>query len=90
MSEDKYIKRISSNKLFRFMAWVALVIIVGLVIATIITGLTGSKYFLGFLILSIIAPVFVYAVLTIGRVLFNATHDSEPEKDIVEENQINN
>ncbi len=89
MSGDKYIKKISSNKLFRFMAWVALVIIVGLVIATIITGLTGSKYFLGFLILSMIAPVFVYAVLTIGRVLYNATHDSNPEGDIEEEKIIN-
>ncbi|MBQ9934749.1 MAG: hypothetical protein IJO70_02785 [Lachnospiraceae bacterium] len=89
MSGDKYIKKISSNKLFRFMAWVALVIIVGLVIATIITGLTGSKYFLGFLILSMIAPVFVYAVLTIGRVLYNATHNSNPEEDIEEEKIIN-
>ncbi|MBE5953644.1 MAG: hypothetical protein E7257_05745 [Lachnospiraceae bacterium] len=89
MSGDKYIKKISSNKLFRFMAWVALVIIVGLVIATIITGLTGSKYFLGFLILSMIAPVFVYAVLTIGRVLYNATHGSNPEGDIEEEKIIN-
>ena len=79
MSEDKYIKRISSNKLFRFMAWVGIVVIVGLVIATMVTGITGSKYFLGFLVLSMIAPVFVYAVLTIGRVLFNATNKTDAE-----------
>lgn len=79
MSEDKYIKRISSNKLFRFMAWVGIVVIVGLVIATMVTGITGSKYFLGFLALSMIAPVFVYAVLTIGRVLFNATNKTDAE-----------
>ena len=86
MSEDKYIKTISGNKLFRFMAWVGIVVIVGLVIATMITGITGSKYFMGFLILSMIAPVFVFAVLTIGRVLYNSTHDNNLEKDNVEEN----
>ncbi len=90
MSEDKYIKTISSNKLFRFMAWVGIIIIVGLVIATLITGLTGSKYFLGFLVLSMMAPVFVYAVLTIGRVLYNTTHNGESEKNNSEENKINN
>ncbi len=90
MSEDKYIKNISGNKLFRFMAWVALVIIVGLVIATIITGLTGSRYFLGFLVLSMITPVFVYAVLIIGRVLYNATHDGNSKEEMTEDKKINN
>ncbi len=73
MSEDKYIKRVSGNKLFRIMAIIALVIIVGLVIATFISGITGSKYFMGFLILSIIVPGFIYVVLWIGKVFFNQT-----------------
>ncbi len=75
MSEDKYIKRVSGNKFFRVMAWVALVLIVGLIIATFVTGITGSKYFMGFLVLSIIVPVFVYVVLWIGRVLYNSAQD---------------
>lgn len=87
MGEDKYIKRLSSNKLFRFMAWVGIVVIVGLVIATVITGLTGSDYFLAFLILSMIATFFVYAVLIIGRVLFNATHDSDNKDDTSKETE---
>ncbi|MBR3833885.1 MAG: hypothetical protein IKJ73_06180 [Lachnospiraceae bacterium] len=80
MSEDKYIKKVSSNKFFRIMAWVAIVLIIGLIIATFVTGITGSKYFMGFLVLSIIVPVFIYVVLWIGRVLFNASNSSEEEK----------
>lgn len=83
MSQDKYIKRVSSNKLFRAMAWLALVIILGLIIATLITGITGSKYFMGCLVLTIIVPVFIYAVLFIGRVLYNSNsndNDKEIEK----------
>lgn len=80
MSEDKYIKKVSSNKFFRITAWVAIVLIIGLIIATFVTGITGSKYFMGFLVLSIIVPVFIYVVLWIGRVLFNASNSSEEEK----------
>ncbi len=75
MSEDKYIKKVSGNKLFRVMAWIALIIIVGLLIATFVTGITGSKYFMGFLVLSIIVPAFIYVVLWIGRVLHNSSQD---------------
>lgn len=72
MSEDKYIKKVSSNKFFRFMAWVALFVIVALIIATFVTGITGSKYFMGFLVLSIIFPAFVYVVLLVGKILHNS------------------
>lgn len=77
MSQDKYIKRISGNKLFRIMACVALIIIVVLVIATFITGITGSEYFMGFLILSIIVPVLVYVILWFGRILYNSSNKAE-------------
>ncbi|MBQ8167481.1 MAG: hypothetical protein IJZ96_10685 [Lachnospiraceae bacterium] len=81
MNEDKYIKRVSGNKLFRIMAIIALVIIVGLIIATFVTGITGSKYFMGFLILSIIVPAFVYVVLWIGKVFFNQAQDDKTQGD---------
>ena len=82
MSEDKYIKKISSNKLFRVMAWVVLILIVALIIATFVTGITGSKYFMGFLVLSIIFPAFVYVVLMIGRIFHNAIEkESDDEKE---------
>lgn len=81
MSQDKYIKRISGNKLFRAMAWVALVVIIGLVIATFITGITGSEYFMGCLVLSIIVPVFVYVVLWFGRILYNSANQDEDDQN---------
>ena len=81
MSEDKYIKKVSSNKFFRVMAWVALIVIVGLVIATFVAGVTGSEYFMGFLVLSIIVPVFVYVVLWIGRLLFKSAQDKSDSGD---------
>lgn len=84
MNEDKYIKRVSSNKMFRIMAIIALVIIIGLVIATFITGITGSKYFMGFMILSIIVPAFVYVVLWIGKVFFNQAQDDKTNGEDVE------
>ena len=77
MSDDKYIKRVSSNKVFRVMAWIALIVIFALIIATFITGITGSEYFMGFLVLTIIVSVFVYVVLWIGRVLFNTSKDEK-------------
>lgn len=69
MKEDKYLSRISKKPLFRIMAWVCLVIIALLIAATTITGISGSKYFMGCLLLTIIVPVFMYVVLWIGRVL---------------------
>lgn len=77
MSQDKYIKRVSSNKLFRIMAWFAIILIVGLIMATFITGITGNKYFMGFLVLTIIVPVFIYVVLWIGRILFDSANETE-------------
>ena len=88
MSQDKYIKRVSGNKLFRAMAIVALIIIVGLVIATFITGITGSRYFMGFLILSIIVPALIYVMLWIGRILYNSSPNNQTEAK--ETNDVSN
>lgn len=75
MKEDKYIKRVASNPLFRVMAWVCLIIIVVLIAATLITGVTGSRYFMGCLVLCIVVPIFMYIALWIGRVLSSADRE---------------
>lgn len=90
MSQDKYLKRVSSNKLFRVMAWLAIILIVGLIIATFITGITGSKYFMGFLVLTIIVPVFIYVVLWIGRILFNSANEAESKAHAVDKDRSDN
>ncbi len=75
MSEDKYLKKISKKPILRVAAWVGIILILGLIIATFIAGITGSEYFFGFLVLSITVPVFIYVVLWIGRVLNNVAEN---------------
>ena len=96
MKEDKYIRKVSSKPLFRIMAWVGLAIIAVLIIATLITGITGSKYFMGCLVLCIVVPIFMYVVLWIGRVLSSVndehhgyTESGEKDTDAVSEKDIN-
>lgn len=69
MNNDKYISGLSKKKSARIMAWIGIIIIVALIIATLVTGITGSKYFMGFLWLCIIVPIFMYVFLWIGKVL---------------------
>jgi len=76
MKDDKYIKRVASKPLFRVMAWVSLFIILLLIIATFVTGITGSKYFVGCLCLCMIVPLLMYVFLWIGKVLSNSNEDS--------------
>ncbi len=77
MGEDKYLKEISKKPIFRVAAWIGIVIIVALVVAAFIAGITGSDNFFGFLVLSITVPVFIYVVLWIGRVLHNVAGNNE-------------
>ena len=79
MSNDKYLSGLSKKKSARVMAWIGITIIVGLVIATLITGITGSKYFMGCLWLCIIVPILIYVFLWIGKVLFSLNSNDELE-----------
>ena len=79
MSNDKYLSGLSKKKSARIMAWIGIIIIVGLVIATLITGITGSKYFMGCLWLCIIVPILIYVFLWIGKVLFSLNSNDELE-----------
>ncbi|MCM1398168.1 MAG: hypothetical protein NC225_01665 [Clostridium sp.] len=66
-----YLSMLSKKKFARVIAWICLVIIAALVIATLITGITGSKYFAGCLFLCIIVPVLMYVFLWVGKVLYS-------------------
>lgn len=88
MKEDKYLSRISKKPLFRIMAWVCLVIIALLIAATTITGISGSKYFMGCLLLTIIVPVFMYVVLWIGRVLSSMNNNGTDTGEDNDENKL--
>ena len=76
VKEDKYQEKLKSIKGARIFAWIGLVVIGILVIATLVTGVMGSKYFLGCLFASIVLPLILYVALWIGRLL----HSSSEEK----------
>jgi len=78
--EEEYKKKISGMKYSRIMAVGCLAIIGISIIATLITGITGSKYFYGCLFMCIVFPVFIYAILFIGRILFNISSEDTKEK----------
>lgn len=72
-NEDlEYLSYLRKCKGSRIVAWICLVIIAAVIIATIITGVTGSKYFAGCLFLCIIVPILMYVILWVGKLLFNS------------------
>lgn len=65
----EYLGEVSKKPFARPLAIVGLVIIIGLIITTFILGIMGSEYFIGFLFLSIMAPVFIYVFLWVGKLV---------------------
>lgn len=89
MRDAEFNKRISSMKFARPLALIGVILIICLLIATFITGITGSKYFYPCLFLSMIVPFLMYVMLWIAKLLFNSSMDrqlreseaSDEEKD---------
>ena len=82
MKQNEYLGILGRRKLFRVLAWICLVIIAVLIIATLITGITGSKYFVPCLVLCMILPFMMYIILWIGKVLagLNSSNNDTIEK----------
>lgn len=80
MRDAEFNKRISSMKFSRVFAWIGIILIVGLVVATLITGIMGSKYFYPCLFLSVAVPFFIYVMLWVAKLLFNASKDREAKE----------
>lgn len=72
----EYLAALRKRKGSKIAAWICLVIIAAVIIATIITGVTGSKYFAGCLFLCIIIPILMYVFLWVGKLLFNSKVNS--------------
>lgn len=89
-NNDQYLKSLSKRKVNRIISWLCIVVIVALVIATCVTGIMGSQYFMGFLVLMILVPIIFYVVLWIGRLLFNygGTEIEFVEQDLEEDNVV--
>lgn len=85
MKEEQYLSTLSKKKGYRALAWMCLIIIAVLVIATLVTGVMGSRYFIGCLVLCIIVPIFMYVVLWMGKVLYSMHgNDSMNDKNDLE------
>ncbi|MBE5944085.1 MAG: DUF2207 domain-containing protein [Lachnospiraceae bacterium] len=76
MYDKDFNKRLSSMRFSRVFAWIGLIVILVIVVATFITGITGSKYFLPCLILAIIIPVLMYVMLWIAKLMFRISEDN--------------
>ncbi|MBQ9609779.1 MAG: hypothetical protein IJV15_10110 [Lachnospiraceae bacterium] len=82
---DKYLSGLSKKPLARIIAWICLIIIISLIIATFVTGIMGSGLFLPFLALTIVIPFFMYIALWLGKVLNGSGVDDDTldvEEDI--------
>lgn len=79
--QTKYLSEVSKRPFFRVAAWIGLAIIAALIVLTVITGITGSKYFMPCLILCMIVPVLLYVILWMGKVLFSANRRKNPDSD---------
>lgn len=77
MKEDNYLSNLSKKKGNRIFAWICLFIILGLFITTAVMAITGSKYYMAMLLITIIVPVFMYIILWLGRVLNGSGYDEE-------------
>lgn len=73
--EIEYLSKLSKKRFSRVIAWICIVIILTLIIATFVTGIMGSKLFLPFLALTITVPFFMYIALWLGKVLSRVGDD---------------
>lgn len=69
-SELDYLSAIRRKKGSRIIAWICIIIIMVLIVATFIAGITGSKYFAGCLFLCILVPLLMYVFVWVGKILF--------------------
>lgn len=51
------------KRLRQIMAWLTIALIIGLIIAAVVCGITGSKYFFGLLILAMVVPIVLWVFM---------------------------
>ncbi len=70
------------KKLKRIVAWVGILILLGIYLATFILGIFGSEatknMFLACIVCSVVIPCLMYAMLLIARILENKNKEDKP------------
>lgn len=64
----------------RILAWITLLIIVGLIIAMIVSAILGNGYFLGFMFAAIAFPVVIYVIVWIRNLIKKYHPELEGER----------
>lgn len=67
------------NRIRRVMAWITIILIVGLIIGTIICAVVGSKYFFGMLALTFLVPTVLWIYMWFYK-LINGKKEKESEE----------
>ncbi len=77
------------NKLRRIVAWLTVLVIAGLLIAMLVSGIMGSPYFYVFLFLTLIVPMILWVFMWFTR-LVNGESEVIPKEDMERLNQARN
>lgn len=88
--QQEYISEVSKKPMSKVLSWISLAVIAILVIATLVTGVMGSQYFWGCLVLMILVPIFMYCVLWFGKLMFVSSRDKNTALLEDEETKDNN
>ncbi len=57
------------KRLRQIMAWLTIVLIVGLIIGAVVCAVTGSRYFLGLLALAMAVPIVLWVFMWFTRLI---------------------
>ncbi len=101
MEQDtRFYEKLRKKPILRVMAVISVVLIIAMIVAVIVTGIMGSKYFMGCIYLMMVMPVLIYAFLWIGRLLSDnydekyakmmgtVTETDEAPEDVDEEKEV--
>lgn len=67
------------KKLRQIAAWIGIIVVVGLVIATFVLGVTGSSLTISMLILTMGVSIILWALLWFTRILENRSGEDRQE-----------
>lgn len=69
------------KKLRQIAAWIGIIVVVGLVIATFVLGVTGSSLTISMLILTMGVSIILWALLWFIRILENRSGEDTEKKE---------
>lgn len=80
------------KRLRQIMAWLTIILIIGLIIGAVVCAVTGSEYFLGLLALAMAVPIVLWVFMWFTRLIHGDSdvvskedmHERDPKSDHTE------